>query len=359
MCSKLTESRFPGELPVEIGGASAWYGPEMATRADWVYDLDQREISEIEKAMSPLVKQDVNIAKITKDIFPLPTLGPRLEKIRAEVVTGRGFSLMRGLPVGKWSLREAATAYFGIGTYFGKFLSQNSKGHILGHVRDLGRDAVNDPTARVYQTTERQTFHADRCDIVGLLCLQTAKSGGASSVVSSMTIYNEMRKRDPQLLQVLFRPFPMDRRGEVGPGQRPYSMTPVYSWKDGLLSAYYVGRYIRSAKRFPDAPPLTDDQIAAMRMFEELSNDPSLHMHMDFRPGDMQWVYNHTMLHDRTAYEDWPDDERKRHLLRLWVAVPDDRQLAECYRDRWGSITVGNRGGVVPDNELVAPLEAE
>lgn len=347
-----------GELLKEIRDSSAWYGPEMAKRADWIYDLSQQEISEVERAMKPLVVQEMDIAKIKRNHFPLPLLGSKLEEICSEVISGRGFVLMRGLPVGQWDIREAATAYFGIGTYFGRVRSQNSKGHILGHIKDLGRDAENDPSARVYQTAERQTYHTDRCDIVGLLCLKTAKSGGASSLVSSMTVYNEMLKRDAQLLQVLFEPFPMDRRGEVGPGQKPFSMTPVFSWNNGQLSAYYVGRYIKSAERFPEAPRLTEKQIAAMEMFEDLTNDPALHMHMEFRPGDMQWVYNHTLLHDRTAFEDWPEDERKRHLLRLWVSAPNDRELADCYQDRWGDITVGDRGGVVPDGELVTPLEA-
>ncbi len=346
------------DLPPIVTDASAWYGPDIERRSEWIHPLADQDIAEIEAAMKPLAGRKADIALMTRTDFPLPTLAPKLESIRDEVVKGRGFALMRGLPVGRWSIRESATAYFGIGTHFGNVRSQNAMGHILGHVRDLGRDAVNDPTARVYQTNERQTYHADRSDIVALLCLKTAKSGGASSLVSSMTIYNEMYRRAPDLLKILFEPFPMDRRGEEAPGQKPYTMTPVFTWHKGYLSGYYVRRYIESASRFADAPPLTARQIEALDMFDSIANDPDTHLHMDFQPGDMQWVYNHTLLHDRTAFVDWPEEERKRHLLRLWLAVPGDRPLADVYADRWGSVEIGARGGVEPRGDLIAPLRA-
>ncbi len=347
------------ELPTPLDGPASWYGPELSKDQSWIYPLSEGEIQEVWAATEPLVANNVEIAAITKDRFPLPGLGSRLADICNAVTKGRGFALLRGLPSDKWNHRELATAFYGIGTHFGNVRAQNAKGHILGHVKDLGRDAEHDPTARVYQTAERQTFHTDRSDIVALLCLQTAKSGGASSLVSSITIYNEIYRRAPELLPTLFQPFAVDRRGEEAPGQKGYSLTPVFTWYKGYLSAYFLKRYIESAKRFDDVPPLSSEQRAAIELVDELANDPALHLHMDFKPGDMQWVYNHTTLHDRTAFEDWPEDHRKRHLLRLWLSVPGDRPLPDVYIDRWGGITPGERGGVqVPDDRLIAPLEA-
>ena len=266
---------------------------------------------------------------------------------------------MRGLPVERWSIREAATAYFGIGSHIGNARSQNAKGHVLGHVRDLGLDAKKDPTARVYQTRERQTYHTNSCDMVGLLCLKTAKSGGASALVSSMTIYNEMLRRRPDLLPCLFEAMHTDRRGEVPAGQKPWHDTPVFSWYEGRLSALYARRYIESARRFPEVPPLTAQQTEALDLFDALAEDPALNMQMTFQPGDMQWVHNHTMLHDRTAFEDWPEPERKRHLLRLWLASPGARPLPAIYAERFGKVEIGDRGGIiVPGASLNAPLEA-
>lgn len=347
------------DLPPEVVGASAWYGPEMSARDDWIYRLTANDIAEIEQAMAPLVGREADIAQIRKADFPLPRLGLEIASICKDVVEGRGFALMRGLPVEGWTMRQSATAYFGIGSHFGNARSQNGKGHILGHVRDLGRDAVNDPTARIYQTAERQTFHTDSCDIVALLCLKTAKSGGASALVSSMTIYNEMLKRRPDLLPLLFESMHTDRRGEVPEGQNPWHDVPVFNWHQGHLSALYARRYIESARRFPEIPELTSAQLEALDLFDDLANDPAINMQMTFEPGDMQWVHNHTMLHDRTSFEDWPEVDRKRHLLRLWLAAPSARPLPAIYAERFGSVGIGDRGGiVVPGASMNAPLEA-
>jgi hypothetical protein len=330
----------------------------MMKRTDWVHVLSADDVAEIEAAMRPLADRQADIARIAKADFPLPRLAPRLARICDELLSGRGFALLRGLPVERWSMRESATAYFGIGTHFGSARSQNAKGHVLGHVRDLGLDAARDPTARVYQTNERQTYHTDSCDVVGLLCLKTAKSGGASALVSSMTIYNEMLKRRPDLLARLFDPLHTDRRGEVPTGQKPWHDIPVYNWHDGRLSALYARRYIESARRFPEVPPLTRQQTEALDLFDALAEDPTINMQMTFRPGDMQCVHNHTMLHDRTAFEDWREPERKRHLLRLWLAVPGARPLPEVYAERFGKVDIGDRGGIiVPGTMLNAPLE--
>lgn len=346
------------DLPPAIEGPSAWYGPDMAARTDWIYRLTNDDIAEIEGAMQPLADAETDIATITRAGFPLPKLGPRLVEIGRDVIHGRGFALMRGLPVERWSIRQSATAYFGIGMHFGNARPQNGKGHILGHVRDLGRDGVNDPTSRIYQTTERQTFHTDSADIVALLCLKTAKSGGASSLVSSMTIYNEMLKRRPDLLPHLFEGLHTDRRGEVPAGQKPWHDIPVFNWFEGYLSVLYARRYIESARRFPEIAALTEDQLAALDLFDDLANDPAINLQMTFEPGDMQWVHNHTMLHDRTAFEDWPEPERKRHLLRLWLAAPDARPLPAIYTQRYGTVELGKRGGImVPGAEHNAPLE--
>ncbi len=346
--------------PPPVEGPGAWYGPETAARGDWIHRLSEAEIAEIEAAARPLAAAGADIARIARADFPLPGFAPRLAAIRAEAMEGRGFALLRGLPVGRWSMREAATAFFGIGTHLGAARSQNARGHVLGHVRDLGRDALADPTARTYQTRQRQTFHTDSCDIVALLCLRTAKSGGASALVSSMTIYNEMRKRRPDLLRHLFRPFATDRRGEVPAGKKPWFEIPVFHRHEGFLSAIYARRYIDSAARFAAAPKPSAEAVEALDLFDEIANDPAVHMKMAFEPGDIQLVHNHTMLHDRTAYEDWPEPERKRHLLRLWLAVPGARPLPDVYAERYGRTTVGDRGGiVVPGSRLNAPLEPE
>jgi hypothetical protein len=346
-------------LPPQQTGAAAWYGPEMAQRTEWQMSLTAGEIAEVEAATTPLAAREADIASITAKDFPLPTLGPKLKRrVEDEVLNGRGFLLLRGLPVERWTMREAATAFFGLGAHLGSARSQNGKGHVLGHVQDLGL-ASNDPNVRIYQTHERQTFHTDSCDIVGLLCLKTARSGGLSALVSSTTIFNEMRRRRPDLLKLLFEPAPTDRRGEVPEGQRPYFEIPLFNWHQGHLSAIYQRQYIDSAQRFPDAPRLTPQHVEALDMFDALTNDRALNMFMEFKPGDVQLVHNHTILHDRTGFEDWPEPERRRHLLRLWLAADKARPLPEVFAQRYGSVKIGDRGGIiVRGTKLHAPLEA-
>jgi len=341
-----------------IEGPSAWIGAELAKRPEeWVYCLSPVEIGEIEAAVA--AQRGRAVATLRRADFPLPTLGPVLDRLRVEVLDGRGFVLIRGLPVEGRPIAESAAAYWGIGSYFGNARSQNAKGHVLGHVRDLGMSS-KDPRVRIYQTTERQNFHTDSCDIVGLLCLKAAKSGGLSSLTSSMSIYNVMADRRPDLLARLFVPFATDRRGEVPEGKLPWFDIPVFNDYAGFLSAIYAPHYVRSSQRFPEARRLTAEDLQALEMFDRLAEDPQLRLDMELRPGDMQFVHNHTTLHDRTAFEDWPEPEKKRHLLRLWLASPGARPLPPVYAERYGSVTIGDRGGIIcPGTRLHAPLEPE
>jgi hypothetical protein len=341
-----------------IEGPSAWLGRDLRSREDeWIYRLSPNEIAEIEAATAAARARGLDIAEIRPADFPLPNLGTKLDRLREEVLNGRGFVLLRGLPVDDRPIADSAAAYCGIGSYFGNPRSQNAMGHLLGHVRDLGL-ATSDPNVRTYQTTERQHFHTDSCDIVGLLCLKTARSGGLSSIVSSMAIYNEMATRRPDLVRRLFQSFPTDRRGEVPEGKKPFFEMPVYNDYAGYLSAIYSGTYIRSAQRFPEARQLSAEDLEALEMLDTLANDSDLRLDMELRPGDMQFLHNHTILHDRTAFLDWPEPERKRHLLRLWLAAPGARPLPPVFAERYGSTTIGDRGGIIcPQTRLHAPLE--
>ena len=346
------------ELPPEQAGPAAWRGPAMAARGDWIEHLAPAEVAEIEAAAAPIAPRTSEIAALRAADFALPTLGPRLARMRNEILNGRGFVLLRGLPVDRWPMRLAATAFFGLGSHFGNALSQNAQGHVLGHVRDLGLRS-DDPNVRIYQTAERQTFHTDSCDIVGLLCLQTARAGGDSALVSSTTLWNELRRRRPDLARRLLAPMATDRRGEEQPGELPFFSIPVFNPHAGLMSAIYQRQYIDSAQRFAQAPRLAPSDIEALDLLDALADDPALHLLMRLEPGDVQLVHNHTLLHDRTAFTDWAEPERRRHLLRLWLAPDDARPLPPVFAQRYGSVVPGSRGGVAAKRGVrVAALKA-
>jgi hypothetical protein len=324
----------------------------------WLVHLTAGEIAELEQAAESFLAAGAEIGEITKDTFPLPRFGAHLATLKDTLIHGIGFEVIRGLPVARYSQQLAATIFCGVGAHLGSARSQNAKGHILGHVRDVGADA-RDPNTRIYQTAERQTFHTDSSDVVGLLCIREAMEGGESLLVSTATIYNEMRARRPDLAALLFDPIATDRRGEVPEGEKPYLEIPPLNWHDGFLTGFYQRQYIDSAQRFPGAMRLTPAHVEALDLFDALANDKGLHFAMKLQPGDMQFVYNHALLHDRTGFRDWPDAGRKRHLLRLWLSVAGDRPLPECFRQRYGSIEIGNRGGIiVKGTRLNVPLDA-
>ena len=330
----------------------------MAACTDhWIHVLTDAEVAEIEAAASGYLAKGGDLGAMTADAFPLPTLGPKLLEMRHELLHGIGFRLVRGLPVEGYPIEMSAAIFCGLGAHLGSARSQNARGHILGHVKDVGGD-LNDPKVRIYQTTKRQTFHTDSTDVVGLLCLKEAMEGGDSLLVSTLTLYNEMQARHPDLAPLLFDPVATDRRGEVPEGMKPWFEIPLLNWHQGRLTGLYQRQYVDSAARLPEAPRLSDRHRAALDAWDALTNDPALHLSMRLRPGDMQFVYNHHLMHDRTGFRDWPDPDRRRHLLRLWLAIPGDRELPPVFAQRYGSIEIGNRGGIiVHDTRLNVPLE--
>lgn len=338
------------ELPTEQTGPNAWTAEELLDDPQsWSFRLSDAAVAELEGAAEVLADHMNNgrdlSALVVSDIV-MPILSGQLAIITEALLRGTGVALLRGLPVHKYSESEISAMFAVVGLHLGSLRPQNAAGELIGHVRDIGAD-LSDPATRIYQTNERQTFHTDSSDVVALLCMQRSRSGGESLVVSATSIYNEMLGTRPNLLARLFDPVPTDRRGEIPDGQLPWFDIPVFSWFDNHLTVMYQRQYINSASRFADATQPDDEHVEAMDLFDELANDPKLFVSMAFEPGDMQFVNNHSLLHDRMGFIDWPDPERRRHLLRLWLSVPGDRELPDVFAQRFGSIEVGNRGGIV------------
>lgn len=346
------------DIPEVLTGPSVWLGQDMMTRqAEWLIQLSDADIADLEQAARHYLSLGRDIGEITKEDFPLTRFAPHVAAMREKLIRGIGFEVLRGLPIAAYSQEMAAAIFCGVGAHLGSARSQNAAGHILGHVRDVGADA-NDPNTRIYQTHERQTFHTDSADVVALLCLQDAEEGGDSLLVSAEAIYNRMRAERPDLLERLFDPIATDRRGEVPEGMEPYMTIPPLNWHEGKLTVFYQRQYIDSAQRFEGAMRLTPAHVEALDMFDALTNDPELHMTMRLEPGDMQFVYNHAQLHDRTGFIDRRPPEKPRHLFRLWLSPEGDRVLPECFKQRYGSIEIGNRGGIITkDTKLHAPLD--
>jgi hypothetical protein len=347
------------DSPLVSAGPAAWRGRDLAGSRDWIVAFSETEVAEIEGAVARVLERRIALPDLGREDFPLPRLAERLGALANEVVRGRGFVLLRGLPVARWSRQQSAVAFWGLGRHFGDPVPQNAEGHLLGHVTDIGKDPAN-PAHRIYQTRHRHLFHTDSCDIVGLLCLRKAKAGGLSRIVSSTTLVNEIARRRPDLAAVLAAPFTVDRKGEVPAGKGPTYALPIVHHHAGEVSVIYARDFIEAAQRFPEVPRLSAEQIAAMDLLDELANDPDLYLDMAFEPGDIQLLHNHQILHARTAYEDHPEPHRRRHLLRLWLSAPNGRELPPAFAERYGEVRRGRRRGgiVVPGQIPSAPLDA-
>ncbi len=346
------------DLPTLLEGPAAWSSAEMLNNEQqWLTHLSAHEVAELVSAAHAYLASGKDIGEISAESFALPQLSGKLAELRRDLLDGHGVRLIRGLPTDSYSVPVSAAIFCGIGAHLGSARSQNAAGHILGHVRNTGASS-KDTNTRIYQTAERQSFHTDSADVVGLLCLRVAKEGGTSLLVSAESIYNRMRQMRPDLLVKLFDPIATDRRGEIPPGAKPFMEIPVLSWHKQKLTVFYQRQYIDSAQRFPEAMRLSFEHIEALDLFDTLANDPELHFSMQLEPGDMQFVYNHSQLHDRTAFTDWDDPARRRHLLRLWLSLEDDRELPESFVQRYGCIDIGNRGGIVTEQTVLhAPLD--
>jgi hypothetical protein len=331
-----------------IRGADAWSGSEMARTDAWRVDLPADALDQIDEALEAFRARGLPLAQMRKADFPVPALQPVLQSILHDLEHGRGFVQMKGLRVGNFSAQDAEIVYWGIGLHLGAALSQNSRGDLLGHVRDEGLD-IRDTRVRGYQTNAGQSFHTDiGGDVVGLMCLHGSESGGRSRLASSMAIYNALLERFPHYVGLLYNGFDIDWRGEQPEGSSPVYREPIYSYFDDRLSCRFAPRFIRSA-RDKTGVPLSSVEREALQLMEDLAEE--LCFEIPFEPGDIQLINNYVTLHGRTAYVDYPERDRRRHLLRLWLKVPGARTLPPEYGE--GRARLGVPARARPVGEVV------
>lgn len=320
-------------LTEPVSGPVVWRAEDLRRDESWKLVLSSEALRELDNALRAVQSKRIALRDIRRSDFPLDALAHQLAEVGEDLQHGRGLKLIRGLPVDRYSEEELAILYWGIGAHLGMAVSQNSKGDLLGHVRDEGA-TLSDLRARGYQTRESQGLHIDNCDVVGLLCLRSARTGGVSQVVSSMAIYNELLRRCPWYVGVLYESWAIDMRGQERPGESPVWYRPIYSYYDGLLSCGVNFTYMRSAEA-KTGVPLGPVRAEALETMEKIAYE--LYFEMEFQPGDMQFLNNYVILHDRSPYVDWDEPEKKRHLLRLWLSVPGARRLAPEFKSAYAN----------------------
>ena len=329
------KKRVHAEIGKPVIDPSVWTAQDLAKDKSWLITVSEGELEDlryIASTIRPRIAEDPNqLLLLTRDDLPIGRFAKTLAKVRHGLRDGLGLAIVRGLPVEEWDRLDLMIAYWAIGRYLGRALSNNGEGDMIGHVLDAGRNYDN-PNHRGYQTKVTMDFHIDQCDVVCLLCLQTARAGGLSKLVSSTAVYNETLNRRPDLIDVLSQPFYWSRHGEVSPGQKHWYTAPILNFLEGYLSTSCGPKHIEKGHLLSDTPDITSEQIEAIKLWEEICED--LHVEIAFEKGDIQFLNSAVTMHTRTAYEDWSEPERRRHLWRLWLSMCDFRPRAP-YFENW------------------------
>ncbi len=334
-------------LKEHVDEPSVWLADEYRDDDAWTFRFSDRHVQELSDALTRIRSRGLNGTQFKKDDFELPTLGPILDDQREALENGRGFTLMRGIPIDRFDLDELSAIYWGIGAHLGEGIFQNAQGDLVGHVTDHGKKFEGtDPykyNIRAYTTTLEIPPHTDSCDLVGLLCVRAAKSGGGSAVVSSSALYNRFLDTRPDLLEPLYRGFHLDL---IGKGTKEKELShhriPVFSYWGGKLSCRYnKGQIEHGADKAHGG--LDAQEQEAVDYFRELSMSPDFRLEMNFQPGDIQVLNNRTTLHSRTAFDDYDNPEERRLLLRLWLNSFSPRPMHPAFANQ---LNTGERGAV-------------
>jgi hypothetical protein len=309
-------------------GRSVWLGKDLAQSEDWIFTLPATALAEIDENVARLRGRDAYGASVTVEQFPLASIAASVDGWRAEIATGRGFVVIRGLDKERYSDQELGLIFRGFGAHFGRELTQSFLGDRLGDIRDISDEIPERNMRRGYHSGGFQTAHTDpsgELDIVAMLSLAMAKSGGESLLCSAHAVHNMMLDWCPEFLEIFYDGFVLRRPDSDAAAMRRPALIgkiPGFVYENGWLNCDHQNGYIRRAEENGNAS-LSPKQRAALSVFTALSNHADVMLKMMLRPGDFQFVNNRIILHGRAAFEDHPEKSRRRHLYRLWLGVPE------------------------------------
>lgn len=302
-----------------IEGPMAWTAKDFGADSHWAFRLTAQDLSEIDDAVRAVGARGLEFKDICAEAFPLPTLGPRLVRMRDELRSGCGFALIKGIDVDRHAELDLRRIFLGIASHLGVSVSQSFRGDYLGDVMNY-----NEPgNERPYRRGGLLEMHRDPCDIVGLLCFRKAKSGGLSRVASCATIWNTMIRERPDLIAPLLEGFRLYITKDDRTGDSPVTpRIPVFTNDpDGRMHTTFIEELARSGVNLGGETwgPKAQE---ALKVFDEMSQRPGIYLDMNIERGDIQFLNNRTTVHGRTDYEDWPDPDLRRLMFRVWIMCP-------------------------------------
>jgi hypothetical protein len=342
-----------------LTGPSVWLGRDMVDSSAWLREFDARTLEEIDIALKAVKERNLRWDQVRREDFATPAIVALMEDVAEELENGSGIVKIRTLPVEKYSDAELRQIYFGLGSALGRPVFQNPRGELMRDIRDEGGDLGKrygqiettdgkGPFLSSYARTlsnGKLRFHTDRTDVVGLLCVRQAASGGISKLVSTGAIHNALLQRRPDILETLFADFWRSRLGEESDKAETVYPLPIFGLRDGRLTSHYSLTYIEAAQMAPGVPKLSALQKEAIEQL--MATAEELCFEMVLEPGDIQFINSHITYHGRTEFTDDPAQRKDRLLLRLWLSMPNCRALPQGHEVLWGRIEAGEqRGGI-------------
>ena len=331
-------------MPTHISDQSVWSGDELLQRADWLVQLTEADVAELSQALDATAS--IPQEEIDQGNFILPNLAERLASVQKSLEYGSGAALIRGFPLESFNEEQSTRAFYGVSVHVGTPISQSATGERIFNIRDAGFKK-DDPRARGPNTNKKLSFHTDRCDVIGFMCLKQAKSGGENFLVSSTAVYNEIADSRPDLLAELKQPYYYKRHTVDLGNESPYCRQPIFSFTDDRFACSFLRVLIDRAYAGDEVPAMTDLQKEALDYLEETCEREDLQYRFYQQPGDLLFLNNWTTLHRRSEFIDHDDPALKRHLLRIWLSVPNSRPIDPLFKDNFGATEAGAiRGGM-------------
>jgi hypothetical protein len=324
----------------------AWRAADLEDHTLWRRRFGADEIDEIDAALEHVRSgnADLDLARLSAEQFPLPEFSRQIRTLQ-EQLQRIGVRVFEGFPVERYDLAELRAIFWGLALHVGTPVVQSRRNDLLGDVRDLGT-GISGRAGRGYTSNQELNFHSDAADVAGLFFLQTARSGGVSGIASALAMHDAIAERRPDLLEVLYQPLYWSYQSNEPPGSPPYYRMPVFGRGDDGVACAYVRTNLLLAERNAGAPPMSEAQREAVEYLAAVAREPGMYVEALFDPGTMLFTNNHIVLHRRTAFVDWDQPERKRHLLRVWLSPPNSGQLPESFASFFGDVRAGaTRGG--------------